>query len=210
MFEEKKQFYFAIFCYLSSFALKLWFIKWICQYLGCIAPMIWMNMNMELCQNDDWQVLLITTLSTTNLSLSWDWTQESIEEVAADPQRYCTPLYRVVNCLLIAAIHKVLSRMQWMHIHKISWWMMSWYSILKAFVPRLLNIQSSLSLKDYSKHLTYSVCVVEQPVAWTNSSSVVCCIACYLLHTTKHTHLSSGIFSWAVICMGIVSPLHLI
>jgi hypothetical protein len=38
-------------------------------------------------------------------------------------------------------------------------------SILKAFVPRLLNVQSSLSLKDYSKRLTYSVCVVEQPVA---------------------------------------------
>ena len=96
MYEEKKQFYFEILCYLGSCCVvELWFIKWIGQYLDCVASVIWMNMNMELGQNDDWWVLLSATLSTTNPSLSWDWTQESSEEVAANPPRYCTPLYLV-------------------------------------------------------------------------------------------------------------------
>lgn len=54
MYEEKKQFDFDIFCYLGScYIVKVWFIKWICQYLDSVAPVIWMNMNMELWQNDD-------------------------------------------------------------------------------------------------------------------------------------------------------------
>jgi hypothetical protein len=98
MIYKKKLFYFEIFCYLGScYIVELWFVQWIGQYLDCIAPVIWMNVNMELGQNVDWWVLLIAALSTTNPSLSWDWTCESSEEVAANPSRYCTSLYLVVN-----------------------------------------------------------------------------------------------------------------
>lgn len=98
IYVEKKQFYFEIFCYLGScYIVRLGFVKWIYQYLDSVAPVIWMNTNKELCQNDDWQVLLSATVSTTNPSLFWDLTQESNEEVASNPPGYCTPLYLVVN-----------------------------------------------------------------------------------------------------------------
>lgn len=161
MMYEKKQFDFEIFCYLGScYIVKLWFIEWICQYLDSVAPVIKMNMNMELWQNDDWWVLLSATMSTTNPSLSWDWTQESSEKVAANPQgiaHLCTLLwtlsidsspaeYPAKNVMdAHAQVFMVNDELQ--------------LSILKAFVPRLLNIQSSLSLTTESVWHFQGVCV---------------------------------------------------
>ena len=126
-------------------------------------------------------------------------------------------LHTFVPCcelfLLIAAQQNILPRMWWMHMHKFLLWMMScnypsWKHLFQDCRTHRVHFHSHThSLLKVSD--IFSVCVVEQPVAWTNSSSVVCCVASCLLHTTKHTHLAAGIFSWPVICMGIFILLHL-
>ena len=148
-------------CYLGScYVVKLWFIKWICQYLDSVAPVIWMNMNMELWQNDDWWVILSVTMSTTTPSLSWVEPRSPVRRWQLTPQgiaHLCTLLWT----LSIDSSPAEYLAKNVMDAHAQDFMVNDelQLSILKAFVPRLLNIQSSLSLTCCLKCLTFSVCV---------------------------------------------------
>ena len=106
-------------------------------------------------------------------------------------------------------LQSVFSPTYWLQLRRRSlpetWWMCmckisQQISILKAFIPRLLNVYSSLMHSPLKTSNVFGLYAVEQLVTCTNGSPVVPSIASCPLYPTSYAHLPAGIFSWAVIC----------